>query len=301
MSIRIINDVWTYSKASGTDLLVLLALADNANDEGECWPSMATIGRKCRVDTRTARRRIRSLEEIGEVVVILGGGKASSSGGLRSNRYRITVHMADDTGDVSVSDDAGNLPESDGDTGTGVLQTRAQVSEVIRAQVSAEPSFESSENRQSLAPAKADAEERIALRAAVLQACQLDPERITSSAEGALSKATKDISDVGATPEDVVEAANAYRTRFPKAPVTPLALAKHWPTLSGSPSQGQPRITIPWYERIAIVTARSISDPVEARAQIVDELGAEADFIELAMMAWERTRNDAGVAHCGAF
>jgi hypothetical protein len=152
-----------------------------------------------------------------------------------------------------------------------------------------------------LAPTSVDAEERVALRAAVIQACQLDPERITSSAEGALSKATKDISDVGGTAEDVAEASNAYRTRFPQASVTPLALAKHWPTLSGSPSQGQPRTTIPWYERIAIVTARSISDPLEARAQIVDELGSDVDFVELAMMAWERTRNDAGAAHCGAF
>jgi hypothetical protein len=160
---------------------------------------------------------------------------------------------------------------------------------------------EKSEEPPSLAPAKADAEERVALRAAVIEACQLDPERITSSAEGALSKATKDISEVGATPEEVVEAANAYRTRFPQASVTPLALAKHWPTLSGSPSQEQPRRSIPWYERIAIVTARSISDPVEARAQIVDELGSEADFVELSMMAWERTRNDVGAAHCGAF
>ena len=68
------TDVWSYSKASGTDLLVLLALADNANDEGECWLSIGYIALNCPIDTRTTQRRIRSLEGINEVVVIRGGG-----------------------------------------------------------------------------------------------------------------------------------------------------------------------------------------------------------------------------------
>lgn len=99
MSIKVMTSVWERSQASGTDLLVLLALADNANDAGECWPSIHYIARKCRIDDRTTQRRIRSLEAINEVVVIRGGGRAGSSEwGTRSNKYIIVVHLTDDEG-----------------------------------------------------------------------------------------------------------------------------------------------------------------------------------------------------------
>lgn len=41
--------------------IVLLALADNANDEGVCWPSMATIAKKCSKGTRTVQGVIKQL------------------------------------------------------------------------------------------------------------------------------------------------------------------------------------------------------------------------------------------------
>jgi len=99
MSIKVMSAVWDYSRASGTPLLVLLKLADWANDDGECWPSISTIAQKCRLkDERHVKRIIHdTLErELGEVIVIPGGGKSSSKGGLRSNRYRIVVHMPED-------------------------------------------------------------------------------------------------------------------------------------------------------------------------------------------------------------
>jgi hypothetical protein len=98
------TDVWSYSLAAGTDLLVLIALADIADDNGECWPSLGYLARKCRVDIRTVRRRIRSLEKLGEVVVLVGGGAASTPGGTRSNRYQITVHMPEEEGSGDLTD-----------------------------------------------------------------------------------------------------------------------------------------------------------------------------------------------------
>ncbi len=46
-----------------TDKLVMLALADCANDEGWCWPSIATIARKSGVCERSVQRAIRRAEE----------------------------------------------------------------------------------------------------------------------------------------------------------------------------------------------------------------------------------------------
>ncbi len=134
MSVLISGAVWKYSKATATDLLVLLALADQADDQGECWPSMGYIGKKCRIDTRTARRHIRQLEELGEVIVVLGGGKASAPGSTRSNRYRIVVHIpATEGGNLPDSTDGGNLPEAD----TGVRLSRARVTGRSRARAPA--------------------------------------------------------------------------------------------------------------------------------------------------------------------
>ncbi len=143
------TDVWTYSKAAGTDLLVLLALADMANDDGECWPSMTTIARRSRLAPRNARLRIRSLEILGEVLVIHGAGTSSSKGGLRSNRYRVTVHIEDEPdtdASVLVESDAIGTPASvseTDDTDASVLQTLTPASPLIRTPASVESSVES--------------------------------------------------------------------------------------------------------------------------------------------------------------
>ncbi len=46
MSIRIMSKVWDAFPGGGSDLLALLALADWSDDEGRCWPSMASIARQ---------------------------------------------------------------------------------------------------------------------------------------------------------------------------------------------------------------------------------------------------------------
>lgn len=149
MSIKVMSAVWENSKAAGTDLLVLLSLADMANDEGECWPSVRTIARKCRIDERTTQRRIRSLENLGEVMVIRGGGKASTSGGTKSNRYRIVVHISEaDGGDVP----GGGVADCQGWGGTGAGGGVARVPgggvAPVPPESSVEPSIESSSSSE---------------------------------------------------------------------------------------------------------------------------------------------------------
>jgi len=45
MSIEHMTLVWKHSKKGGTALLLLLAIADFANDDGVAWPSLATPSR----------------------------------------------------------------------------------------------------------------------------------------------------------------------------------------------------------------------------------------------------------------
>lgn len=65
MSIDIMSWVWKHSPTKGSARLVLLALADNANDTGYCWPSQATIARKANLGKRHTIRVLEELEDQG--------------------------------------------------------------------------------------------------------------------------------------------------------------------------------------------------------------------------------------------
>lgn len=48
--------------------LVLIKLADNANDLGECWPSYQHIADQCEISRRSVINHIKALEEVGFLV-----------------------------------------------------------------------------------------------------------------------------------------------------------------------------------------------------------------------------------------
>lgn len=79
MSIRIMTQVWESGPEDRGELLVLLALADFANERGDCWPSVPTIAAKARMDERSARRILRKLEAKGWLTVTMGGGRHGCS------------------------------------------------------------------------------------------------------------------------------------------------------------------------------------------------------------------------------
>lgn len=63
MSISLMKEVWDNSNAFGSDLLALLCLADQANEQGACWPSIALIGKRCRLSGRQVARLLKKLED----------------------------------------------------------------------------------------------------------------------------------------------------------------------------------------------------------------------------------------------
>lgn len=66
MSVRIMTAVWRVSLPD-SEKLVLLALADCANDEGHCWPSMRSLVAKCSKSDRTIQASIKALCEAGHL------------------------------------------------------------------------------------------------------------------------------------------------------------------------------------------------------------------------------------------
>lgn len=60
MSVRVMTAVWELDLPD-SEKIVLLALGDCANDEGLCWPSMATLSKKCSKSDRTVQVAIKAL------------------------------------------------------------------------------------------------------------------------------------------------------------------------------------------------------------------------------------------------
>lgn len=64
MSIKLMNLAWESGYAMGVKF-VLVTLCDMASDEGVCYPSVATLARKCSMSERTIQGHINSLENDG--------------------------------------------------------------------------------------------------------------------------------------------------------------------------------------------------------------------------------------------
>lgn len=87
MSVKITSRVWEQSETKGTDLLVMLALADNANDVGHSWPGVGGhLADKTRLERRAIGMRIKALAQTGELAVFPRRGS--------SHDFLITLGMS---------------------------------------------------------------------------------------------------------------------------------------------------------------------------------------------------------------
>lgn len=76
MSTRIMSACWPLSMSS-TQKSVLISLADQANDQGVCWPSVGSIAERTCLSERAVRKAIRDLEELGYVQSNVRSGTSS--------------------------------------------------------------------------------------------------------------------------------------------------------------------------------------------------------------------------------
>lgn len=83
MSIKIMSWVWDHSPYDGKALLLHLALADFANDAGECWPSQPTLAAKARCTERHVRDTVSQMVIHGYVEIV------EPSNGINATRYKL--------------------------------------------------------------------------------------------------------------------------------------------------------------------------------------------------------------------
>ncbi|STH84514.1 helix-turn-helix domain-containing protein [Escherichia coli] len=95
--------------------LVLIKLADNASDQGECWPSYQHIADQCEISKRSVMNHIAALCESGLVKKITRKGEKGNS----SNIYLLHLDGAGDSLGGSANNSlsgAANSPGSAGDS-----------------------------------------------------------------------------------------------------------------------------------------------------------------------------------------
>ncbi len=85
--------VLNHSPTTGTDKLVLLGIANHADENGEnAWPSVPTLARYAGVSERNARHALRRLEEAGAITTEKRmGGRVDADPRYRTNRYTVVI------------------------------------------------------------------------------------------------------------------------------------------------------------------------------------------------------------------
>lgn len=83
MSVKMLTRVWEHSAHSGTGLLMMLAIADFADDDGNAYPAVGTLADKCRMTSRNVNHILAQLRESGELEV------RQNEGPKGTNLYRI--------------------------------------------------------------------------------------------------------------------------------------------------------------------------------------------------------------------
>lgn len=87
MSVRASGWAWSLRNIEPLPKFTLMALADQADEDGYCWPSQALIAEKVVMGERTVRRHIATLRDLGLLTVI----RRSSTRGRRSNGYQLHI------------------------------------------------------------------------------------------------------------------------------------------------------------------------------------------------------------------
>ena len=106
MSIRLMTAVWDRYEGSGSELLLALALADHASDDGtRVYPSVSSLAAKTRQSERAVQYQLRNMEQKGwlQLVANEGGGRG------KAREYRINPEWV--SGGTKGADSAPFLPK----------------------------------------------------------------------------------------------------------------------------------------------------------------------------------------------
>ncbi|MCG6219239.1 helix-turn-helix domain-containing protein [Vibrio diabolicus] len=113
MSVKVMSYVWDIPSFKGSDKLVMLCLADHADDSGICWPSIDTIARKSGVSPTTVKSTLKKLEKGGWLFKKNQFKKADTGRLVRSNnQYQLPVMLLKKKADEQTDFEQSNFVRS---------------------------------------------------------------------------------------------------------------------------------------------------------------------------------------------
>jgi hypothetical protein len=206
MSVYCTTRVWKKSKATGNDKLVLLAIADNAWEDGtNAFPSVGHIAHKTGLDKRTVKRIVKKLIEIGEL-----------KRQLRHNQSSLfTVLIQDEWPDNPM-----NIKIDDDD------EEDIQVIEGPPIAVKKAPV------KKKASPAVKKERPEDPVWNAVMDVCGIDQTTLNQSERSKYGGCCKLLKESQAHADEIYLRAERYRKRYKGIVLTPPALVNHWSSLS---------------------------------------------------------------------
>ncbi|EFT6979943.1 TPA: helix-turn-helix domain-containing protein [Escherichia coli] len=209
--------------------LVLIKLADNASDQGECWPSYQHIADQCEISKRSVMNHIAALCESGLVKKVTRKGEKGNS----SNIYLLHLDGAGDSLGGSANNSlsgAANSPGSAGDSLGGSANNSLSGAANSPGSAGVAPggsAGDSPRTSHSFEPVKEPVNEPIAVGASVDESVRVRsnrpeyspefeqawlayPKRAGGNSKSAAFKAWKARLNEGVNPETMLEGVKRY-------------------------------------------------------------------------------------------
>lgn len=220
MSVQAISWVWQHADAKGSDLLVLLAIANYAKDDGSgAWPSIAALARDTRLSSRNVQYIVHKLAERGQLNVHRGAGPHGA-------------HLYDVVMGGAKSAPVEDAKIADAKIAEGVQPSVLGGAIAIAPNPSVDPSVSTSVTPLSLRHASTGSSKKRKadpIWDALVEGIGKPPQMPTE--RKAWNAAAKEFRDAGIEPAAIVAQCRLYRAAWPKLTLTPHGLLSTWTTL----------------------------------------------------------------------
>jgi hypothetical protein len=207
MAIRIMTHVWENSKHKGSALLLLLAIADMASDDGTCYPGIQRLSKKTRMSERNVQINLKVLTKGGELEIDYNQGVHTKTG--YTNLYIVKFPEQGERqylrgqGVKSISPLKAQGVKNDSPLGVKSISPESSVEPSVKEET--KDSVPATQHAPSIAKKttipKSDMD---AMKNAIVAALRWDVDVISKTQWGTIQKTAKELIQIGCKLDEVV-------------------------------------------------------------------------------------------------